>query len=197
MLNKLRKKFVPWLETLAKPFARSGLSPNQLTVVGFLIGVLAAVLFGLGESRWAGLAILICGFFDVIDGTVARLSGRVTRFGGFLDSVLDRLSDSVILIGIMFGGLGGAFGRPSWFWPALALVGSLMVSYTRARAEASGTGRLAVGIAERAERLIILAIAGLLDLIAYGVFIVVLLTFATVAHRVLEAYRRLSYPLGG
>lgn len=192
MLNKIREKFVPWIEALAEPFVRAGLSPNQLSVAGFLIGVLAAVLFGLGEPRWAGLAILICGLFDVVDGAVARLSRTVTQFGGFLDSVLDRLSDSVILIGIMFGGLASIFGHPGWFWPVLALVGSLMVSYTRARAEAAGTGKLVVGIAERAERLIILAIAGLLDLVAYGVVIIVLLTFVTVAHRFLETYQRLG-----
>lgn len=192
MLNKIRERFVPWIEALAEPFVRAGISPNQLSVIGFLVGVLAAVLFSLGESRWAGIAILICGLFDVVDGTVARLSGKVTRFGGFLDSVLDRLSDSVILVGIMFGGLAKIFGYPGWFWPVLALVGSLMVSYTRARAEAAGTEKLDVGIAERAERLIILAIAGLLDLVVYGVFIIVLLTFITVAHRFIETYQRLG-----
>lgn len=192
MLNELRDKIKPLQETLAKPFLWAGFSPNMLSLLGFLISILAAVLFSVGEPRWAGLVILVCGFFDIIDGTVARLTGRVTQFGGILDSVLDRASDSIIFIGIIFGGLASFGGQPSWFWGVLALVGSLLVSYTRARAEVEGTGKLAVGIAERAERLMILAVGALLALTPYAVVLIVLLSFFTAGHRVLIAYQRLK-----
>lgn len=195
MLSKVRERIEPWIESAARPFVVVGVSPNHITIFGLLIGFLAAFLFGIGKPRLAGLAILACGFFDIIDGAVARLSSSVTKLGGFLDSVFDRVSDSVIFIGIMFGGLAGPWNHPIWFWPSLALIGSLLVSYTRARAEAAGTGKLAVGIAERAERLAILAVGGLLDLTGYAVVIIAFLAFITVAHRVIVAIERFGRPI--
>jgi archaetidylinositol phosphate synthase len=108
-----------------------------------------------------------------------------------LDSFLDRYVDSIIFIGIIYAGLAEFAGLSSWFWGALALVGSLMVSYMRARAEAAGSGKLAVGIAERGERLLILAIGGLLNYTNYAVVLIVFLTHFTVLHRLLVAWKRL------
>lgn len=195
MLSKMRERVEPWIESAARPFVNVGISPNQITLFGLLTGVLAAFLFGIGKPRLAGIVILACGFFDIIDGAVARLSSSVTKFGGFLDSVADRITDSAIFIGIMFGGLVSLWGHPIWFWPSLALAGSFLVSYTRARAEAAGTGKLAVGIAERAERLVILAIGGLLNLTGYAVIIVAFLAFITVIHRVVVAMERFGRPI--
>jgi archaetidylinositol phosphate synthase len=191
MLSRIREKINPLIDTAAKPFACAGFTPNGLTVLGLLVGVLAALLFAFEEPLWAGLAVLVCGFFDTIDGAVARLTGKVTRFGGVLDSVLDRYVDSIIFIGIIYAGLAEFAGLSSWFWGALALVGSLMVSYMRARAEAAGSGKLAVGIAERGERLLILAIGGLLNYTNYAVVLIVFLTHFTVLHRLLVAWKRL------
>ncbi|MBS3815750.1 MAG: CDP-alcohol phosphatidyltransferase family protein [Hadesarchaea archaeon] len=195
MLNKVREKVTPWVERAAMPFVRVGASPNHITVFGLLTGVLAAFLFGVNKPFLGGFAVLACGFFDVIDGAVARLTRRVTKFGGFLDSVVDRVIDSLIFIGIIFGELAVLWNQPFWFWPSLALVGSLLVSYTRARAEAAGSGKLDVGIAERAERLIILAVGGILGLTEYAVIIVAVLAFITVVQRIVEVIKRFGRPL--
>lgn len=195
MLSKLRERIKPWINIIAIPFIKVRINPNIITFLGLLTGFTAALLFGFGNPRLAGIAILICGFFDIIDGAVARLSNKVTRSGGLIDSVTDRITDSMIFIGIMFGGHGSLWNHPVWFWPTIALVGSMLVSYTRARAEAAGTGKLAVGIAERAERLIILAIGGLLNMTSYAVVIVAILTIITVIHRLITAMNMLNQPI--
>ncbi|MCD6248329.1 MAG: CDP-alcohol phosphatidyltransferase family protein [Hadesarchaea archaeon] len=193
MLSSAREKIDPWINALARPFAEVGLGPNTLTVIGALLGSLAAVLFALQEPARAGAILLLSGFFDAIDGAVARMTGGPTLFGGILDSVLDRYVDFAILAGIIWGGLAEFAGQPSWFWGVLALAGSLMVSYTRARAEASGTGKLAVGIAERGERILILAVGGIIGCVNYAVVLVAVLTHVTVAHRMIVAWQRLVY----
>ncbi|MEA1904469.1 MAG: archaetidylinositol phosphate synthase [Candidatus Hadarchaeota archaeon] len=191
MLSRIREKINPLIDTTARPFARMGLTPNGLTILGLLVGILAALLFIFEEPLWAGLAVLVCGFSDMIDGAVARLTGKVTPFGGVLDSVLDRYVDFIIFIGIIYAGLAEFAGLSSWFWGVLALVGSLMVSYMRARAEAAGSGKLAVGIAERGERLLILAIGALLNYTNYAVVLIVFLTHSTVLHRLVAVWKRL------
>lgn len=195
MLNEIRKKIKPWIEKSAQPFAEMGLRPNHITFIALIVGVLAAILFSLEEPQWAGLVVLAGGFFDMIDGTLARITGQVTQFGGILDSVSDRFTDAILFIGIMAGGVEVLTGEPAWLFPALALVGSFLVSYTRARAESAGTGKLDVGIAERAERLIILAIGALLTLTVYALIIIVILTAVTVVERIWKARRRLSRPI--
>lgn len=183
------------MEKSARPFAKVGIRPNHITLIALLVGFVAGALFSVGRTRWAGIVILLGGFFDMIDGTVARLTGQVTQFGGILDSVSDRVTDSVIFIGIIAGGVETLAGEPVWLFPALALVGSLLVSYTRARAESAGTGKLDVGIAERAERLIIISIGAILDLTVYALIIIVILTTVTVVQRIWIARRRLTNPL--
>lgn len=193
MLDRIRGKVNPAIEAVARPFARAGFTPNGLTVLGLLIGTLAALLFAFQEPLWAGLVVLVCGFFDIIDGAVARLTGKVTAFGGVLDAVLDRYVDFVLFVGIIWGGLAAFEGVPNsnWFFGILAVAGSLMVSYTRARAEAAGTGKLAVGVAERGERMLILAVGAMLGYTNYAVVLIVFLTHLTVAHRVIVAWQRL------
>ncbi len=190
MLSDIRKKIKPLVEAAARPFVRLGFKPNQITILGVIIGIVAGLLFSLNEVRFAGVIILLGGFFDIIDGAVARLTDQVTDFGGLLDSVSDRITDAILFVGIIAGGIGGLFGLPSWFLPVFALIGSYLVSYTRARAEAAGSGKLDVGIAERAERLLILALGALLGLTAYAVLLIVVLTFITVSQRILESYKR-------
>ena len=191
MLSRIREKIDPLINTTAKPFARAGFTPNGLTILGVLIGILASLLFAFGEPLWAGVTVLICGFFDMMDGAVARLTGKVTPFGGVLDSVLDRYVDFIIFIGIIYAGSAEFPGLPSWFWGTLALAGSLMVSYTRVRAEVAGSGKLAVGIAERGERFLILAMGSLFNYTNYAVVLIVFLTHLTVIHRLAVARERL------
>jgi archaetidylinositol phosphate synthase len=196
MLGKFRKRAGDLVKPAAEIIARAGLGPNALTLIGLTIGVVAAVLFAQGKQLLAGLFLILAGFFDVIDGALARVLKRETAFGGVLDSVVDRYVDFLIFAGIIY-----AFGRTitepdfmlgwGWLWGLLAVAGSFMVSYTRARAEAAGSGRLDVGIAERAERLLILAIGAMLGLTGHAVVLIVILTHVTVIHRMLVAWRRL------
>jgi archaetidylinositol phosphate synthase len=191
MLSEIREKVAPLIEPVARAFARAGFSPNSLTLIGLLIGSVAALLFAKGVPRWAGLTLLVCGIFDAIDGAVARLTGRKTAFGEVLDAVIDRYVDFAIFIGIAYGGLAELWGIPSWAWCTLALTGGFMVSYTRARAEAAGSGKLDVGIAERGERLLILAFGGLLNYTHIAVALVAVLAHATAIHRLIVARYRL------
>jgi archaetidylinositol phosphate synthase len=191
MLNKLRSKVTPYLDPVARAFAKVGFRANVLTVIGLVIGTIAAVVFGYGHERWGGLVLLICGFFDLMDGAVARVTRGETAFGGVLDSVVDRYVDAIVIIGIVYGGLAEAGGIPGWLWGAIALVGSIMVSYIRARGEAAGTGKLDVGIAERGERMLILAIGGLIIFERYAIVVVAILSNVTAIHRVLESRKRL------
>ena len=154
----------------------------------------AGLYFALGMRIVAGILLLIGGFFDVLDGAVARENSRVTKFGGVLDSVSDRYSDAAVFLGIMWGGYCAIppYIENDWFLGALALVGSLLVSYSRARAEAAGTGRLIVGVAERAERMIVIIIGTFLNLVHWAVLIVALLSHLTVIHRMVAAYKILN-----
>jgi len=135
----------------------------------------------------AGALVLISGLLDAVDGVLARSTGKVSAFGGFLDSVFDRYSDAVVLSALILGGLCHPV------WGLAAIVGSLMVSYARARAEASGIGMAAVGFAERAERMLLLAIATFaavfnLELLDWGVVLLAVLAQLTVLQRVIHFY---------
>ena len=192
MLSRVRERAEDLVEPLAKTFARTGLPPNALTIIGLIIGVGAAMLFAHGVQLWGGLVLLACGFFDLIDGGVARVTGRETAFGGVLDSFVDRYVDFLIFAGIIYGGLAEAGFMPGWVWGFLAIAGSFMVSYTRARAEAAGSGRLDIGVAERGERILILAIGALAGYTQYAVVLVVILTHLTMVQRLFVAKLRLS-----
>lgn len=192
MLSGLRGKLGPIVDPIAGLFARAGFSPNVLTIVGLLVGLVAAYLFASGEEQLAGVVVLLCGFFDLIDGAVARRTGAQTAFGGVLDSFVDRYVDFMFLIGIVIGGLAEAGGLPGWLWGVLALSGSFMVSYVRARAEAAGSDKLDVGFAERGERLLIIAIFSLFGYVRYALVVLVFLTHLTAFHRLVVARRRLA-----
>src|ERR687893_783720 len=138
------------------------ISPNLLTLIGVSINVCCGLLFGFGRFFWAGIALVVANLFDMLDGQVARLSGRVTRFGGFLDSSLDRLSDMVVFVGLMV-----FYARDTEFHSTLnvflagaAMMGSVMVSYASARAE-SLIPKCDVGFLRRPERVVLLIIGAL------------------------------------
>jgi archaetidylinositol phosphate synthase len=190
MLSGLRSKIDGALEPLAKAFARVGFTPNVLTCIGLVVSLLAGALFACSLPRLAAIALLVCGFFDMIDGAVARVTGKVTAFGGILDSVVDRFTEAAIIVGIVYGGTP-ELAQWGWLVGILALVGGFMVSYTRARAEAAGTGKLDVGFAERAERMLIFAIFALVERTGYALILVAIFAYITVIHRLVVAYRRL------
>jgi len=159
------------------------INPNVLTLLGLLLAFVSAFFFALREVLLAGVFLLTSGFFDVLDGEVARENNRITRFGGFLDSVCDRFGDAAVIIGAMYGGLVAFPSFPDWFVGVMAIVGSLMVSYTRARAEAAGANA-SVGAGERAMRMMILVLGAFLNLVNWAVLLVAVLSFATVIQRI-------------
>src|ERR687891_1242141 len=150
------------IDAIVRWLALGHISPNVLTVIGVSLNVGCGLLFGLGSFFYAGIALIVANLFDMLDGQVARLSGRVTRFGGFLDSSLDRLSDMVVFVGLMV-----FYARDTQFHSTLnvflagaGLMGSVMVSYASARAE-SLIPKCDVGFLRRPERVILFIIGAL------------------------------------
>ncbi|MBX3289496.1 MAG: CDP-alcohol phosphatidyltransferase family protein [Acidobacteria bacterium] len=150
------------IQAMVRGLASLGVPPNILTLVGVTINVLCGVLFGMGEFFWAGIVLLIANIFDMLDGNVARLTGSVTRFGSFLDSSLDRLSDMVAFLGIMvfYAGNTPQHSIVNVILAGTAMIGSVMVSYTTARSESLGV-KANVGFLQRPERIVLLIIGAL------------------------------------
>ena len=177
---------------LVRLLARTGVNPSTITWFGFFIAVSAAVLIAFGFPVIGGILVLFGGLFDMLDGALARLTKRVTRFGGILDSIIDRLSEVVILLGILV-----LYARqPSIvgiLLVGLALPGSLLVSYLRARAEAASL-ECKVGLFTRTERVIVLALGLLLSQFNFALFIalgiIVFFSFFTVIQRLAHIWRQ-------
>jgi len=169
VLTKLKQRIQQLMISQARLAYSVGLTPNQVSLIGISAAIVSAYLYRNSKSDdaflvAAALLLLTSGFFDALDGVIARAYGQVTLFGGFLDSLLDRYADALVLIGIILGWL--TTDSPLWLLAGLAaLVGSLIVSYSRAKAEAAGIKMETVGLAERAERIIILVLASLLTLL--------------------------------
>jgi CDP-diacylglycerol--glycerol-3-phosphate 3-phosphatidyltransferase len=178
------------LEFLVARLAKLQVNPNYLTYTGLCINIFATVLFARGLFFWAGLVMVFGGTFDMLDGAVARISGRVTRFGGFLDSVIDRYSDMLMLFGLLIW-----YAKvESLFYVGLtgmAIIGSVMISYTRARAE-SLIPRCKVGFLERAERVVLLIIGALTDRLAIALWIMAIVTNWTAIQRTWYTSKELS-----
>ena len=195
MLTKLKERIQLLMVGEARLAHSIGLTPNQVSLLGLLFALFSAYFYWNSQFDIALLAVaaiflLISGFLDALDGVLARLYGEVTVFGGFLDSLLDRYADAFVFLGIILGWL---IKDSAWvFWGFAALAGSLLVSYCRARAEAAGIGMESVGIAERAERIIILVVATLLstvpdlaDALKWSMLLLAVLTNLTVLQRVI------------
>ena len=172
--------------------AKTPLSPNAITWTGFLLTLGAAALIITEHLFAAGFVVLIAGFFDMLDGALARTTNRVTRFGGVLDSTLDRLSEAVLLLSILVLYTQGQQVAESLL-VGIALLGSLLVSYTRARIESLGI-ECKVGLFTRPERVIILALGLLLSQFDYALIIalaiITFFSFFTVSQRLLYAWRQ-------
>ena len=205
VIGRIKEQFQRAFAPIARFFARSRISPNAVTLLGPIVATFAAWLYYQQQLLFALLLLLLSGFVDALDGAIARATGKMSPFGGVLDSICDRYSDAIVLFGIILG------GWVSPFWGIIALVGSLLVSYARARAEAAGVTQLGIGIAERPERLIIIMVTTLLQYLtvvgilftppllldlanwlAYGVVLVAILAHITVLQRTIAAYRRLA-----
>src|SRR5206468_2545762 len=150
------------IDEMVRWLAHGHINPNILTVVGVAINVGSGLLFGMGQFFWAGIVLIVANLFDMLDGQVARMSGRVTSFGGFLDSSLDRLSDMVVFVGlIVFYARDTEFHSTlNVFLAGAGLMGSVMVSYASARAE-SMIPKCDVGFLRRPERVVLFIIGAL------------------------------------
>src|SRR5437870_6199256 len=150
------------IDAMVRWLAYGHINPNILTVIGVALNVGCGLLFGFGWFFWAGIALIVANLFDMLDGQVARLSGRVTSFGGFLDSSLDRLSDMVVFVGLMvFYARDREFHSTlNVFLAGAGMMGSVMVSYASARAE-SMIPKCDVGFLRRPERVVLFIIGAL------------------------------------
>src|SRR3982074_3484353 len=150
------------IDAMVRWLAHGHINPNILTVIGVALNVGCGLAFGFGRFFWAGIALIVANLFDMLDGQVARLSGRVTRFGGFLDSSLDRLSDMVIFVGLMifYARNTELHSTLNVFLAGTGLMGSVMVSYASARAE-SLIPKCDVGFLRRPERVVLFIIGAL------------------------------------
>lgn len=188
VLNRIRTELKPIVDSLGRALAKTGLSPNVWTVVGFLFAVLAGILYATqrSEPHLAALAIICSGIFDVLDGAVARVTGKVTKQGSFNDSTLDRLAEVAIYSGIILA------GYTSNLVVLLALSLSLLVSYTRAKGDALSVALSGIGIGERAERLIVLVLFSLIGFVWLGVYAVLVLAIITFVQRYYKILTKLS-----
>jgi CDP-diacylglycerol--glycerol-3-phosphate 3-phosphatidyltransferase len=187
MLSRYREPMRAWTEPIGHALVRLHLRPNHLTVAGLGVSLLAAAAFAAGRTRTGGLLILLAGLFDFFDGALARASGRVTPFGAFLDSVIDRYSDLVVLLGIVV--LFAQLPHIRGVMVAMAgLLGSMMVSYTKARAESIGI-ECNVGVMERPERMICLIAGALLDLLEPALWVLAVLANLTAVQRIIFTRR--------
>jgi archaetidylinositol phosphate synthase len=198
MLTKLKQKVQQMLTAEARAAHRIGLTPNRISTLGIIFALGAALAYAEGQYiafslPAAIILLLLSGFCDALDGVVARLYQQATPFGSFLDSLLDRYADAAVYIGVIIGGLC------SLLWGLIALTGSLLVSYSRAKAEAVNVRMESVGIAERAERIIILTVATAVAIfwqtttvMNLAIVLLAILSNLTVLQRSLYAYSRLK-----
>jgi CDP-diacylglycerol--glycerol-3-phosphate 3-phosphatidyltransferase len=172
---------------IVRGLALSKIHPNVLTFIGLVINIVAAVLLAAGQFRTAGFVILGAAIFDMVDGRVARETNQVTRFGGFFDSVLDRYSDLALLMGLLvyYGSINRSFYV---VMTAIVMTGSVMVSYTRARAE-NTIPTCKVGFMERPERVVLLIIGALFDRMAPVLWVIAVMANLTVIHRMLFTWQ--------
>jgi phosphatidylglycerophosphate synthase len=187
---RLGDRLDAWLKAALPFLFRRPLDPNTLTVMGTLVSLGASVAFGLGEFEWAGVLVLAGGAFDLVDGVIARHHGTTSAFGAFLDSTLDRLVDMTLVIGIAVHyaseGLIGHLLLASW-----ALVACVLVSYAKARAE-RWVPQVEGGLLERGERIGLLAIGAILDLMVPVLWVIGVLGTYTVVQRMIMAHRQMS-----
>jgi CDP-diacylglycerol---glycerol-3-phosphate 3-phosphatidyltransferase len=175
------------IDRIVRWLALSKIHPNALTFIGLLINIWAAWLFSEGKLFAAGLVVVGASVFDMVDGRVARATNQVTRFGGFFDSVLDRYSDLALFMGLLV--YYASINRYGYIvLTAIVMTGSVMVSYTRARAENS-IPKCKVGFLERPERIVLIMIGALFNRMAPVLWVIAILSNWTVVHRMIYTWQ--------
>jgi len=193
--KKAREASRPTLEAVGRFLARWNISPNAITYLGLLLTSGVAVLAALGHIQWAGLAYIVAALCDALDGSLARVSGKVSRFGAFLDSTIDRFEESIVFLGLIihYAHVGGAIEIPLIL---VAAVSSLMVSYTRARAEAVGVS-CAVGFMGRPVRVVLMIAAMILDQVLIGLIVLSATALFTSFQRMFHVWQMTGGEKGG
>lgn len=181
VLSRFKKLFEGLLGGLAAPLHSVGVRPNTLTAVGLVLSAASAVLICMHKLTLellypSAALIILSGLCDALDGAMARMFGEETSFGGFLDSLLDRYGDALVVCSVIVSGLCEPV------WGVAALVGSLLVSYARARGESLGVQMASIGLGERAERLIVLTAATLIEPLARGALNVAMIVLTVLTH---------------
>lgn len=193
--QKAREITRPALEAVCKTLARWNVSPDMVTYLGLVLTVGVGALAALGEMFWAGVVYIFAALCDGLDGTLARVSGKGSRFGAFLDSTIDRFEESIVFLGLIihYARAGGELEIP---FILVATVGSLMVSYTRARAEAVGVA-CKVGFMTRVPRVAILIVGLILNQVLIAVIILAATTLYTTFHRMYHVWKNSGGEEGG
>ena len=189
MLNNLRESLRPALEKLGRGFASTGLSPNFWTAVGLVFAIASAVSYGIGIDYGliiGGILLLVSGFFDMVDGQVARVTSKTSKKGGYLDSMFDKIAETAIFLGILIGG----YAEP--YLVLLAITLSLLVSYARAKSDALNVKLQGVGIGERAERLLVIAIVGIIGFMEIAVIVVIIIAAITLIQRMIVTAKNIK-----
>lgn len=196
MFTDLARKYTRFfIEPIARFIGWTGISPNFITVVGFLLTVGVAVVIGFGNLRVGGVLIMLAAGFDAVDGTLARTMGRTSRFGAFLDSTLDRFSEAIIFLGL-FVFLAGKGAQTELILIYMTIVGSLMVSYARARAEGIGV-EVKRGLLTRFERVGLLVVGLVFNQLLIVLWILAIFTNFTAVQRIYLVWRITGGELGG
>jgi CDP-diacylglycerol---glycerol-3-phosphate 3-phosphatidyltransferase len=182
----LRKVFGKSLDATASVLVRLGITPNALTIVGALLNIAVGLILAAGYLRLGGVLVLVVSLVDGLDGTLARIGRGATKFGAFLDSVLDRVSESALFLGLAWYYMGQP-GRTEEMLLYAAIVGSLLVSYTRARAEGLGI-ECKVGLLTRVERCLVLFLGLVLGVMDPVLWFLALGTWLTTLHRMVHVY---------
>jgi len=186
MLNNLRESLKPTLEKIGKTFASTGLSPNTFTAIGLAFAFVSAIVYGINIEYSliiGGIVLLISGFFDIVDGQVARFTKKTTKTGGFMDSIFDKIAEVAIFFGILLG------NHADPYLVIIAIILSLLVSYMRAIADSMKIKLQGVGIGERAERLLVIAIIGIIGFMEVAVIIVIIIAAITLVQRIMAISR--------
>lgn len=184
---RYKDRITRFADPVATVFVRLHVKPNQLTIIGLILSFLSALAYARGQIPLGGVLLGLAGLLDLLDGSVARLSDQATPFGAFLDSVMDRYSDLTVLLGMLYFYVQLS-RTPEVLLAMATLVGSTLVSYTRARAEGVGV-RCEVGLMERGERVLIFVLASLVDLLPIALWILAPLINWTALQRIHHTWR--------
>ena len=168
--------------------ANYGITPNMLTIAGFLLNCIVAAIIAYGRGQLGGVLLLFSSGFDMLDGAVARSSGKTSKFGGFFDSTVDRYSEIVVYIGLLWFILGTDDWKRGALLVLLSATGAIMVSYARARAEAAGW-KASVGILARPERVVVLSVGLIIDRPLWALIVLAIATNLTAVMRMAHVWR--------